>query len=91
MSSRREKKHGDDAIMVFPRFKKWHVWENIFPEANNHRNSLGALQGLVVNIDRKKLKLAGSEFVGKRGGPSTDDGRRSKSASSQAPFWVKFL
>ena len=52
MSSRREKKHGDDAIMVFPRFKKWHVWENIFPEANNHRNSLGALQGLVVNIPR---------------------------------------
>ena len=46
---------------------------------------------IVVNIDRKKLKLAGSEFVGKRGGPSMDDGRRSKSASSQAPFWVKFL
>ena len=55
MSSRREKKHGDDTIMVFPRFKKWHVWENIFPEANNHRNSLGALQELVVNIDRKKI------------------------------------
>ena len=91
VSSRREKKHGDGAFMVFPRFKKWHVWENIFPEANSHRNSLGALQGLVVNIDKKKLKLAGSEFVGKRGRPSTNDGRRSKSASSQATFWVKFL
>ena len=54
VSSRREKKHGDGAFMVFPRFKKWHVWENIFPEANSHRNSLGAVQGLVVNIDKKK-------------------------------------
>ena len=48
VSSRREKKHGDGAFMVFPRFKKWHVWENIFPEANSHRNSLGALQGLLL-------------------------------------------
>ena len=48
VSSRREKKHGDGAFMVFPRFKKWHVWKNIFPETNSHRNSLGALQGLLL-------------------------------------------